>query len=453
MKSGLVAHRPSELPDPANRYPQAIASAIRWLGRQPEEEMVGDDSVGWWLLMETGRYPPSRILSALASKLDTIARGAPLPSGVLYTFTSIARTLNRAGYPLEGFNEILPTWKKTMERASTATNDVNFIWLMQMAAELWPETAMAYRKPLHEVAMIKDSKLMIPAAAMVLLESLDFGVTKAQSLNLRRLFANATATGVIDEIPDWHLGYVLWALLASGDYETAGQLGRRLLEHQRDGAWDESSEECIESTSICGLAMLDLCSSQLKMTDWNLARSRASHDVVLLLDNHNWLLSNWAALEGTTEARLKGPALEQFVVEWVRLDDSLRLYGRDIRGGTDELDVVVDLSRNSSLSGILKQSQFALFECKNLSEPMSAKEIRAFRDSLRARRKDNCRLGVVLSSTGYTNDAKKTAIEDTGDDQMMVLLDGGVVKDALRKRIQISELLFTGLQDRIIRRP
>jgi len=74
---------------------------------------------------------------------------------------------------------------------------------------------------------------------------------------------------------------------------------------------------------------------------------------------------------------------------------------------------VVDISRDSALSGMVNQSQFALVECNNISEPTSAREMRTFRDSLRSRRKDNCRLGVVFSTRGFTSDARKTSLEDT----------------------------------------
>jgi len=448
-----MAHHPSSLPSIENRFPQAIASAIRWLNRQPVDQLVGDDAVGWWLLMETGKFPPSEVLSNLASKLDALSRGTPLASGVLYTFTAIARTLRRANYPLEEFPLLLQTWKKTMERNSTATNDVNFIWLMQMATELWPDMASGHRNSLAQVAMTKDSKLMIPASAMVVMNSLGLEVTKAQRNNVVTLLSNAKETGVIDEVPDWHLGYVLWALLACGEDEPAKSLGLRLLEHQKDGAWDESSEECVESTSICGLAMLDLSSSRAPRENLDLARDRTIHEVMLLVDQHNWLLSNWDALEKMPKTQQKGPALEQFVAEWVKLDDGLALYGRDVRGGTDEIDLVLDISKSQSLSNLLKQSQFALFECKNTSEPVSAREVRAFRDSLRVRRKDNCRLGVVVSPKGFTSDAMKTSAEDAGEDQLILLLDGRVVNEGLRRRIQLSDLISNRLQDRIVRRP
>jgi Restriction endonuclease len=452
LKAELTAHHPTGLPDPANRYPQAIANAIRWLNRQPQEQMIGDDAVGWWLLMETGRYPRSNVLSLLASKLDTLSKGTPLISGTLYTFTVIARTLKRAGYPLETFPLLQQTWKRTVDRASVATNDVNFIWLMQMAAELWPSLTSAHRKSIQEVALIKDSKLMIPASAVVVLDSLEARITKGQVNNITRLLSNATTTGVIDEIPDWHLGYVVWALLACKEYEAADKLGMHLLEHQKEGAWDESSEESVESTSICGLALLDLNSCLHRLPNWALSRSMTIHQTLLLLDFHNWLLSNWLALGQMPKDQSKGPALEQFVAEWVGLDESLVLGARDLRGGTDEIDLVLDVSKNPTLTAILKQAQFVLLECKNTSEPVSAKEIRAFRDSLRIRRKDNCRLGVVVSPKGFTADAKRTVLEDPVDDQLVLLLDGEMVSGGLHRRAQLSDLLFSGVQDRIVKR-
>lgn len=197
---------------------------------------------------------------------------------MLYTFTALARTIYRAGFPLDAFPMLQQSWKKTAERASIATNDVNLIWLMQMGAELWPGLAGGYKKTVQEVAMIKDSKLIIPASAVTILDSLDVKITKGQADNILRLLSYAIATGVIDEVPDWHLSYVIWALLSCNEHEAANTLGMRLLEHQKDGAWDESSEECVESTSLCGLALLDLNSSLRNSVKWKISRSKTVHE-------------------------------------------------------------------------------------------------------------------------------------------------------------------------------
>lgn len=453
MKPDLVAHRPPMMPSSANRFPHAVASAVRWLSAQPPGQMVGDDAVGWWLLMELGRYPPAKVLEVLASRLNAISKGAPLPAGTLYTFTAIARTLNRAGYSLGRFPTLQQTWKKTVDRVAEAPNDVSFIWLIQMAAELWPKTAALYEKRLRDVAMTKDSKLMIPASAVVILHSLGFDVTKEQGRNIATLLTNARATGVIDEIPDWHTAYVLWALLACRESGLAEELGARLLERQKEGAWDESSEESVESTSICGLAILDMGASQVQSPDWNTARSSVLREVMLLLDNHNWLISNWAALQKMPKGQAKGPALEQFVDAWTRLDEGLSTFGRDVRTGTGEIDLVFDMSKSVPLNSTLKNSQFVLVECKNTSDPIQARDVRVFRDLLRERRKDSVQLGVMVSVGGYTGEAKRLSSEGTGDEQLVLLLDKETVEEGLRRRVQFSDLVSEQLQDRIVRRP
>jgi hypothetical protein len=124
--------------------------------------------------------------------------------------------------------------------------------------------------------------------------------------------------------------------------------------------------------------MLDLSIAFIDEKNRTGARSRAVHESMMLVDRENWLLYSWAAIQ-QMQREEKGPALEKFLEEWVRADSSMKVQGRDVRGGTDELDLVLELKKNSPLSDLLNQSQFALIECKNTTQPTGARDIRRAR--------------------------------------------------------------------------
>jgi hypothetical protein len=73
--------------------------------------------------MEFGRYPGVKSLTMLSERLKALAVGKPLGSGVLYTFTAIARTLNRSDFPLPIIPELRKTWETSASR-TFSSNDL-----------------------------------------------------------------------------------------------------------------------------------------------------------------------------------------------------------------------------------------------------------------------------------------------------------------------------------------
>jgi hypothetical protein len=85
--------------------------------------------------------------------------------------------------------------------------------------------------------------------------------------------------------------------------------------------------------------------------------------------------------------------------------------------------------------------------------PIGAKDVRAFRDSLQQRRKESCRVGIYISSAGFTKDAERVVREDFGKDQIIILFSGREVKIGLQQRLELSNLLYRKIKEAVIRRP
>lgn len=415
--------------------------------------MTGDDSVGWWLLMEFGRYPPAKSLSILSERLKNLATGKSLGSAVLYTFTAISRTLRRSNFPLETVPELKRTWESAAVSTFASGDPLDQIWLLQMATEIWPDLARKYSKLIRSLSESKISKGLIQSSAIVLMNSLRIEVPHS----LSRLYSSSVKkmleSGSIVEKADWHVAYDVWASLVCGVSDITTKLGDELVKRQSKGEWDTSSEECVESTSLCGLALMDLSMRLLPPKNRADSRSRIVHEVSMLLDNYAWLLQNWQVLQQMPKTQSKGDAFERFIEDWVSQSRDLTVRNKDLLGGTDEIDFVLEFGENTSLSTVLHQSRYILVECKHRSEPTGAKEVRAFRDSLRQRRKENCQLGVYISTSGFSSDARSVGKENLGDEQVLLLLDGKTIETALRSRMSLSNLISENLKDAVLRRP
>jgi len=439
---------------PEDAFYSSIAAAIRWLKHQPREELIDDDSVGWWLLMDFGILPTGKTLLMLSQKLSSLVDGKPLTNGNLYTFTAISRSLHRAGYPLVSFPNLRKTWDEAFQRKTrTKQFDIDYIWLLQMMVELWPEEARTKGEYIRPLLGSADPKRLVPTMAALLLKQLGQDVSLEVGSQICQKWWKIIDSDAFDESADWHISYAILVLLAFGEVKKAISFGTRLCAHQKQGGWDESSVECVESTSLCGLAMLEL-SVRAKMTrDASADRNQAFRDVSLLIDEHSWLFHAWKMIKNLPKGQEKGWALEGFVQQWMSIDAHLGRIQSNVRGGTDEVDLVIEMRKDSPLADLLPASQFLLIECKNTSAPIGAAKIRIFRDQLASRRPSNVKLGVYISTSGFTSDAKVLASGDLGKEQVIILFDGKEIESGLRKRLEFSEIVADKLGRDIIRRP
>src|SRR5205809_3729727 len=71
-------------------------SATKWLEVQDPMELLGDDSVGWWLPLYSGKRLPAEAGERLLRQLKKILPIAEVGGSSLYTATALARTLARA---------------------------------------------------------------------------------------------------------------------------------------------------------------------------------------------------------------------------------------------------------------------------------------------------------------------------------------------------------------------
>ena len=448
--------RTPDSPDEAHEevFYSSIAAAIRWLNDQAKDELVDDDSVGWWLLLEFGMYPSGNMLKEMSQKLDSLIEGKPLTNGNLYTFTAIARTLFRAGYPLDDFPHLRKVWEETFDRKTRSRQlDIDYIWLLQMLVELWPEDSVKYAKYITPLLGSPDQKRLVPTLAALLLKKLGIDVaSEARAAVCQRWWA-AMESDEFEQSADWHISYGVLALLSFGEIEKAVVFGTRLCGNQQQGGWDESSVECIESTSLCGLAVLELVIAVSKTTNPSADRNKAMRSVSVLIDEYSWLLQAWETMKKMAKIQEKGWALEAFMKLWMSKDKYFENIQCNIRGGTDEVDIIADLKKDSPLSIHLEQSQFLFIECKNTSTPIGAPKIRIFRDQLRSRRAGNVKLGAYVSTSGFSGDAVKLANEDLGGDRIILLFDGRSIESGLRKRLAFSTIMIERLKQDVVRRP
>jgi hypothetical protein len=80
-----------------DKYLQAIATATRWLMAQEPTELLGDDSVGWWLPLYAGFRIPFSVRGRLYQQLEKVLPTVEVGKSTLYTATAVTRTLVRSG--------------------------------------------------------------------------------------------------------------------------------------------------------------------------------------------------------------------------------------------------------------------------------------------------------------------------------------------------------------------
>lgn len=435
----------------------AVASALRWLQKEDPPELSGDDAVGWWLLIEAGSFPPSPVLESMASRLSRLLSGRRIGDSELYTFTALTRTLLRAEYPIQDTTAVYREWSTAMKRFwpsgdTPAALTANHLWLVQMGAEFWPEELRRRGDIIECLLASPDPKQVFAANGLLLGSALGVPLDVARR--------NGTAQSILDSITadagaftDWELSYLGRTAAITGDERARSRVSELLIDHQTDGAWDAQSEECVESTSLCGIAMIEMAAMELSRGNLALARSAVIHQSLLFRDRARWLRSRFDTLRTFTDPNRKGQALESLIKEWIQADRSLRVTNHDLRGGTDEIDLVVEVLGSSTLADDIAPARFVLIECKNTANPTGARDVRAFRDSLSSRRDETCQLGIYVSHAGFTDDATRLAREDFGHGKVLVLLAGEEIARRLAMRQTFSQVIHHMFQDGVLRRP
>jgi len=436
----------------------SVAAALRWLQKEDPPELSGDDAVGWWLLFEAGCYPPPAVLESMAGRLSRLVSGRGIGEGELYTFTAMVRTLFRVGYPIPNIGAVHDAWSGAMARAwppgfDSSAITTNHLWLVQTCAEVWPDEARSHVEWLQGLLSSPDPKYIMPANGLLI--SRDLGIkANPQQVSKATIGIRSVANTALDNrLTDWEMSYLARAAAATGDDDTRRRLVAMLLARQTDGAWDSLSEECVESTSLCGLALVDSAAAELGRLGDPATRSLVIHRCMVLRDKPTWLRGKFRTVRQSSDPNVKGDALESFVETWIGFDPTLRVKEKGMRGGTDEVDLVVEVLGSSRLADDVSPSRFVLVECKNTADAIGARDVRAFRDSLASRRSETCQLGVYISHAGFTKDAQELVREDFGRGKVLVLLSGEEIDRRLAMRQDFSQSIHHIFQDGVLKRP
>ncbi len=98
-----------------------------------------------------------------------------------------------------------------------------------------------------------------------------------------------------------------------------------------------------------------------------------------------------------------------------------RVRERNLRGDTDELDIVVQINGVSLRCWVKSGSPFVLVEAKNTKEPVDQKEVSAFITKIQTRR-GTARIGIVFGATGFTSDAETQVLKFSTQEYVIVLI-------------------------------
>ena len=95
---------------------------------------------------------------------------------------------------------------------------------------------------------------------------------------------------------------------------------------------------------------------------------------------------------------------------------------RNLRGDTDELDVVVQIDNFSPRCWLKSGAPFVLVEAKNWKHPIDQKEVSAFIAKLQTKR-GAARFGLMFGASGFTSDAKTQVLKFSTQEHVVVLIE------------------------------
>lgn len=95
---------------------------------------------------------------------------------------------------------------------------------------------------------------------------------------------------------------------------------------------------------------------------------------------------------------------------------------RNLRGETDELDIVVQIDNYSRRCWQKSGAPFVLVEAKNWTKPVDQKEVSAFMTKLQTKR-GTARFGCLVGASGFTSAAQTQILKFATQEHIMVLLE------------------------------
>lgn len=109
-------------------------------------------------------------------------------------------------------------------------------------------------------------------------------------------------------------------------------------------------------------------------------------------------------------AHIKGRRLEALLAFLLAQTSDLRIYKRNFRGDTDEIDIIVQVDAHSDAVWREDGVPFIFCESKNRDELAGAPQVKVLMQHLQERN-DRARIGIFCSAEGFTGDATKEVLK------------------------------------------
>lgn len=110
-----------------------------------------------------------------------------------------------------------------------------------------------------------------------------------------------------------------------------------------------------------------------------------------------------------------------------------------VRRPTTEIDLLV-LNRIDDPFWYSLQSPLILVECKNWKNKVEPKDLRDFEIKMLDRR-DLCKLGIIISRSGFTKGCYETVARSSRDGHRIILVDNGALKRRFERDVSTAEWL------------
>jgi hypothetical protein len=148
----------------------------------------------------------------------------------------------------------------------------------------------------------------------------------------------------------------------------------------------------------------------------------------------------WQEALKSTDTNEKGKLLEQVFVKLFQLDGSFVVVEHNVRTETEQIDIVVQPDTSSPFWSKVSPPML-LLECKNWKDKIGTKELQVFATKIENRPKILCRIGYLISISGFTDDAEKELIGYRARDFVLATITADHIKELIEKRMRISDLL------------
>lgn len=121
-------------------------------------------------------------------------------------------------------------------------------------------------------------------------------------------------------------------------------------------------------------------------------------------------------------------------------DENLAVVEKNVRTGSEEIDIVLE-NLGSSVFYSQLRSPLILLECKNWTSKIGAKEIRDFAQKVQNRPRVLCSIGILVTTSKLTRDAKDELLGYRGKDFLIVVLDRTDIETLINKGLRLGEFL------------